>query len=72
MPPITDFHDSHFIPSEESVHLVEVERVDDEEGSFVSLSRDMDEDFEADHSFFVSFSLENAAKLGAILTALTA
>jgi hypothetical protein len=63
-------HETHHIPIEESEIPLEVARVDDEEGSFVSLSKGP-EGFGLADDFFVSFSLDNAARLAELLRVLS-
>ena len=59
--------DSHFIVAEDIDLPVEVTRVDDEEGAFISLAVDFEGDADSEHAFFVSFSIENAVKLAELL-----
>jgi|GEM_PF-6148192 hypothetical protein len=65
-------NDIHPIQAEECKDPVEVQRIDDEEGTLVALTKNLEGDGEDDDDgFSVYFSLENARKLGQLLLTLT-
>ena len=64
--------ESQFIEVEESAHPVIVDRIDDKDGSFVSLSRNFDEEWPESEHLLLSFTLQNARLLGEALIRATA
>ena len=65
-------NDAHPIPAEDCKDPVEVQRIDDEQGAIIALTKNFDGDGEDDDDgFSVYFSVENARKLGETLLRLT-
>ena len=60
------------IPLQEAGEQLLVTRVDDEEGAFISLENDEEVFDLVGDDFFVTLSIENAARLGELLRVLTA
>ena len=64
--------DTHYITAEDCKDPVEVQRIDDNQGAIIALTKDFYGNGEDDDDFSVYFSVENARKLGEVLVALTA
>ncbi len=62
--------DTQFVTAEESDVPVSLDRIDDDQGTIITLYRDLDGEGPDDERFFISFSLENAAALAAALNQL--